>query len=575
MAYYGPPVKWSHAPFSEHPWASENDANPSRPAQTRRFGYFEYCMNTPVQTHTATDTAAFARWVGLFAGPLLALLCYALLPESFTNEANTVVPFSAAGRATLAVMVWMGTWWLTEAIDISATALLPLAVFPLLGIASMSATATPYANEIIFLFMGGFMLALSMQRWGLDRRIALLTLRLVGTKPPAMIAGFMLITAVLSMWVSNTATAAMMMPIALGVIDLVLRQNTGTSLDDHGGLPREGAPGRNFALSLMLGIAYAASIGGIATIIGSPPNGILVQFMKDSPDFPREISFIAWMEVGGIFTLVFLPIAWLLITFVLYPIRIKRIEGGDDLVRNELARLGPPKTGEIITFIVFICTATLWIIRPILTGGLGVERDEAGEIVTSIIPPLVPRLTDGGIAMMAAIALFILPVNLRTRTFTMNWSTAEKLPWGILILFGGGLSLAAAVGANGVAEFIGAQAGILAGAPTWVLILAVTTLIIFLTELTSNTATTATMVPVLAALAAGLGIAPELLIFPATIAASCAFMMPVATPPNAIVFGTGYITIRQMITAGLWLNLSGILIITVLTMTILRWVLGV
>lgn len=532
----------------------------------------------PSPTSTSTDTGALVRWIGLVAGPMLALICYALLPESFTlqtDDGATVAPFTAAGRATLAVMVWMGTWWLTEAIDISATALLPLAIFPLLGIASMSATATPYANEIIFLFMGGFMLALSMQRWGLDRRIALLTLRLVGTKPPAMIAGFMGITAVLSMWVSNTATAAMMMPIALGVIDLVLRQNTGSSLDAHGGLPREGAPGRNFALSLMLGIAYAASIGGIATIIGSPPNGILVQFLRDSKEMQRDISFIAWMEVGGVFTLFFLPIAWALITFVLYPIKVKRIEGGAELVRNELARLGPPKTGEIITFIVFICTATLWIIRPIITDGLGVELDDSSAIVSAIIPPLAPGLTDGGIAMMAAIALFILPVSIRERTFTMNWKTAEKLPWGILILFGGGLSLAGAVRANGVAEFIGAQAGILAGAPDWLLVLAVTALIIFLTELTSNTATTAAMVPVLAALAIGLGIAPELLIFPATIAASCAFMMPVATPPNAIVFGTGYVTIRQMITAGLWLNLTGIVLITVLTMTVLRFVLKI
>ncbi len=526
----------------------------------------------PGATPPATPSGSgLVRWIGLVCGPLFALACYHLLPESFSDPSGAPVPFTPAGRATLAVMAWMATWWLTEAIDISATALLPLAAFPLLGVAPMSAAAAPYANEVIFLFMGGFLLALSMQRWELDRRIALHMLRLVGTKPPAMIAGFMVITAVLSMWVSNTATVAMMLPIALGVIDLVLRQSTGASLEQHGGLPAAGTAGRNFALSLLLGLAYAASIGGIATIIGSPPNGILVQFLKES--YGIEVSFLQWFQVGGVFALVFLPLAWLLITFVLYPIAIERVEGGEALVREELARLGTPQAGEVITFVTFLCTATLWILRPVLQAGIGAEIDPAtGRALSYVVPPLLPGLTDGGIAMIAGLALFVLPVSLRTRTFAMNWPTAERLPWGILILFGGGLSLAAAVGANGVAEFIGAQARVLEGAPDWVLVLAVTASIIFLTELTSNTATTATMVPVLAALATGLELAPELLIIPATIAASCAFMMPVATPPNAIVFGSGYVTIPQMAAAGLWLNLTGTLLITVAALTLLRFV---
>jgi sodium-dependent dicarboxylate transporter 2/3/5 len=326
-------------------------------------------------------------------------------------------------------------------------------------------------------------------------------------------------------------------------------------------MPDAGTPGRNFALSLMLGIAYAASIGGIATIIGSPPNGILVQFV--ALEYGREISFAEWLLIGGPVALVFLPIAWALITWVLYPIRIDRIEGGRELFEREFRALGPMNGGEWATLIVFAITALLWILRPLL----------AQTAVGAGPDPLRPfaGLSDGGIAIVAALVLFVIPVGdsaraskAALRAFVMDWPTAEKLPWGILILFGGGLSLAAAVQANGVAEFIGAQTGFLRDMPTVVLVLAVTTGVIFLTELTSNTATTATLVPILGGLAGGLGVQPEMLIIPATIAASCAFMMPVATPPNAIVFGSGYVTIPQMAAAGFWLNIVGVVLITTL-----------
>jgi len=490
------------------------------------------------------------RLFGLFGGPLLGLLLYWLLPESYTAIDGSRVLLEHGARATLAVMAWMATWWLTEAIDISATALLPIAAFPVLGILPIGRATAPYGSDLIFLFMGGFILALSMQRWGLDRRIALFTLRIVGSRPANIIGGFMLITATLSMWVSNTATTAMMLPIALSVIDLVLKEHAGSSLD-AGGLPEVGMPGRNFALSLMLGLAYAASIGGIATIIGSPPNGILVQFV--ALEYGREISFAEWLLIGGPVTLVFLPLAWALITWVLYPIRIAAIEGGQALFEQEFRKLGPMQRGEWITLVVFACTALLWITRPLLAE-LSFGSAEA---------PWRPfaGLSDAGIAILAALALFIIPAGPRL-TFTMDWPTAVKLPWGILILFGGGLSLAAAVQANQVAEFLGAQASVLQGFPSIILVLAVTTGVIFLTELTSNTATTATLVPILAGLAIGLAVAPEMLIIPATIAASCAFMMPVATPPNAIVFGSGYITIPQMARAGLWLNLIGVVVVT-------------
>lgn len=507
--------------------------------------------------------------VGLIGGPVVALLIFVLLPHQYLGVDGELMPLTTAARATLAVMAWMAMWWLTEAIDIAATALLPIAVFPVLGVLPIGQATAPYASDLIFLFMGGFILALSMQRWGLDRRIALFTLRRVGSRPPAIIGGFMLVTAVLSMWVSNTATAAMMLPIALSVINLLLTKESGETATVPG-LPDTGDPGRNFALSLMLAIAYAASIGGIATIIGSPPNGILVEFV--ALEYGRDIGFSEWMLIGGPIALVFLPLAWALITWVLYPIKIKRIEGGGELFEQEFAKLGPMKAGEWITMIVFGCTALLWITRPLLVavtigGGADPWRPFAG-------------LSDAGIAILAAMALFVIPAQRSTAderstlTFTMNWTTATKLPWGILVLFGGGLSLAAAVKSNEVAEFLGVQAVGLRDFPPVVLVLAVTVGVIFLTELTSNTATTATLVPVLAGLALGLGVSPEMLIIPATIAASCAFMLPVATPPNAIVFGSGYITIPQMARAGFWLNIIGVVLITTMLYAVILPLLG-
>lgn len=513
--------------------------------------------------------------IGLVGGPIVALLVFVLLPYQYTGIGGETITLTGGARATLAVMAWMAAWWLTEAIDIAATALLPVAAFPIFGILPIREATAPYASDLIFLFMGGFILALSMQRWGLDKRIALFTLRRMGTRPPTIIAGFMLVTATLSMWVSNTATAAMLLPIALSVINLVLKKETGETLEGAG-LPEEGSDGRNFALSLMLSIAYAASIGGIATIIGSPPNGILVEFVAF--EYGREIGFAQWMLIGGPITLVFLPLAWALITWVLYPIKIKQIEGGSQLFDREFAKLGAMKRGEWITMIVFGCTALLWITRPLLTQITVGDGDGAFQPFSG--------LSDAGIAILAAMALFVIPAELSktdepaakwripAMTFTMSWKKAVELPWGILILFGGGLSLAAAVQANEVAEFLGAQAVVLEGFPVIILVLAVAAGVIFLTELTSNTATTATLVPILAGLALGLGVAPEMLIVPATIAASCAFMLPVATPPNAIVFGSGYITIPQMAKAGFWLNIIGVVLVTTMLYAIILPVLG-
>jgi sodium-dependent dicarboxylate transporter 2/3/5 len=478
------------------------------------------------------------RW-GRMAGPALAVVAYALLPDVRPGEHGDLVPFSHAGRATAAVAVWMATWWLSEAIPVYATALLPLVLLPLLGAASMRDAAAPYAHELIFLFMGGFLIALAMERWGLHRRIALTALRLVGDRPGHIVGGFMLVTAALSMWVSNTATAVMMLPVALSVIELVARQLGASSPEQAACDPA--SPVRAFALCLLLGIAYAASIGGMGTPIGTPPNLLLVSYARSH--LGVDIGFARWMGFALPLVVVFLPLAWWLLTRVLHPIALDRIAGGAGLFRDALRALGPMGTGERIVLAVFGLASLLWVTRPLLTG-----------LTLDGWKPLA-GLSDAGIAMGAAMILFVAPVDRRAGVFALDWPTAVRLPWGILVLFGGGLSLAAAIQANGVAELIGGQVVGLAGIPTVVVVLCIATTIVFLTELTSNTATTATMIPVLAALAP-----------------SCAFMLPVATPPNAIAFGSGFVGIRDMSRAGFWLNWIGVALITLFTHALaLRW----
>ena len=506
-------------------------------------------------------SALTVRRIGLFGAPLAALVCYHLLPLRYATGPGQWTDFSAAGRATLALMVWMAGWWLTEAVDIEATALLPIVAFPLLGIAPLSTVLPPYASDVIFLFMGGFVIGLAIERWGLDRRIAFFILRLVGARPGAIVGGFMAVTAFLSMWVSNTACAAMMVPIALSVIDMVLRTRTGVGLKDSGGIPQDRIAERNFATGLLLCIAYAASIGGIATIIGSPPNGIAVRYIEQT--FHRDVSFFQWLTVAGPFTLIFLPLTWLLVTRVLFRSDIGEIEGGRQHFDEQYRSLGPLKAGEKVVLGVFTVTAALWIGSPLLKDlTLGGRRPFAG-------------LSDAGIAMLAATALFIIPTDIRTGTRAMNWATATKLPWGVLMLFGGGLTLAGAIEANGVSAFIGNSSRSLAGLPPVLLLLAITTMTVFLSELTSNTAQVATMVPVLAAMAPALGMNPYVLILACTLGASSAYMMPVGTPPNAIVFGTGLLRLPQMMKAGLWLNLAGILVITALVALVIGPLLGV
>lgn len=476
------------------------------------------------------------KWVGLFVAPALFLAMLATsAPEAMSPEA----------WRTAAVGVLMAMWWVTEAVPIPATAVLPMVLFPLLGIVPIGEATAPYANPIIFLFLGGFIIALGMQRWELHRRIALTVVTWLGTQPHRLVLGFMIATAFLSMWVSNTATAVMMMPIGLSVIALVApRSETG----ELGQL--------NFGTSLMLGIAYAASVGGVATLIGTPPNALLAGFMNTA--YGIEIGFAQWMLVGLPLTVVALPIVWVLLTRVVFPIQIKSIPGGRERIRSELWKLGPVSAAEWRVGIVFTLTAMAWVFRPVLD-------------------PFIPGLNDTSIAIAAALVLFLMPAGgPRNRgRFILDWETAEQLPWGVLLLFGGGLSLANAVTVTGLAEWIGMSLSALVAWPTLLLVLVITLVIIFLTEMTSNTATAAAFLPVLAPLAVALGQNPLLLVVPAALAASCAFMMPVATPPNAIVYGSGYVTIPQMARAGVWLNLLFGVLITLVAYTVLMWVFGV
>lgn len=465
----------------------------------------------------------FRPWAGLLGG-LGLFLAFLLLPAP-----EDVPP--AAWR-TAAVGALMAVWWMTEALPLAATALVPLVLFPLLEVADFSAAAAPYANPLIFLFMGGFLLAMAMERWALHRRLALSIINRMGTRPLAIIAGFMTATAFLSMWVSNTATAMMMLPIGLSVVELV-RHRTGTDAEQT-----------HFAIVLMLVIAYGSSIGGIGTLIGTPTNALLAGFMAETYDV--EISFVGWMQLGLTLVVVALPLVFLLLTKVIFPIRLREIPGGRAFIQGELRALGPMSRPEKAVAAVFVGTAVLWIVRPLLGG-------------------VLPALTDAGVAMTSALLLFILPANLRRGTALLDWEHARRLPWGVLLLFGGGLSLAAAIQETGLAAWIGEQMALLGDLPLIVILLAVVTVVTFLTELTSNTATAAAFLPVLASVSLGIGQDPLWLGVPAALAASCAFMMPVATPPNAIVYGSSFVTIRHMARAGFVLNLLFIVLITLLT----------
>lgn len=475
-------------------------------------------------------------WIGRALGPVLALAAYFAIPDDpgLTSE----------GRATAALVILMAIWWMTEALPLAATALIPLVALPLLGVLPIEEATAPYADDTVFLFMGGFIIALAMQKHNLHLRIALLTMRVIGTKPRRIILGIMVATAFLSMWVSNTATTMIMLPIGLSVMAMAAKGVDGEDGESDPAVKR-------FGVTLMLSIAFAATIGGLSTLIGSPPNLILAGFVEQ--EYGIAISFADWMKVGVPLSAVFLVIAWLLITRVIYPVRISQIAGGRSVITDRLKELGRMSRGEWIVLAVFASTALLWIFRT---------RLAESEAVTGALP-FVANLNDAIIAIAASLALFLIPTDARKAEFAIDWKTVQSgIPWGVLLLFGGGLAIAAAVRATGLSEYIGSQVGGLGVLPTVLLVAAVCLIVLLLTELTSNTATAATFLPVLGGVAIGIGVDPMLMLVPAAFAATCSFMFPVGTPPNAIVFGSGQVTIGQMVRAGVWLNLVGVILIT-------------
>jgi sodium-dependent dicarboxylate transporter 2/3/5 len=480
------------------------------------------------------------RIVSLFGGPVLFLaVLLAWRPEA--------LPFPA--QATLATTLLMVWWWVTEAIPIPATSLLPLLLFPLLGVMPLRQAGASYGDPNIFLFMGGFFVALAMERWGLHRRIALRIVRTVGTSPRRVLLGLMVATAFLSMWISNTATALMMLPIGLAVIRHVEEFSRAGSIEDDPA----------FKTSLMLGIAYAASIGGIGTLIGTPPNIVFAASVRKL--FPRavEIGFVQWLSVGLPLVVVFVPLAWFLLAYVTVPVRLREIPGGRELVEQQLRSLGPMGRGERGVLIVFLLMAFGWIWR----GDINLGQFTIPGWATLL--GLGDRVHDATVALAAALLLFLIRVEGKA---LLDWDTAVRIPWGILLLFGGGIALADGFATTGLARWIGEQLAKLGDVPGPVMVVLTAALLVVLTEFTSNTAIAAIFMPILASTALAIGEDPLLLMVVGTVAVSLAFMLPVATPPNAIVFASGYVRMGEMLRAGIALDLAGILVVVGLMYTL-------
>ncbi|AFI06592.1 DASS family sodium-coupled anion symporter [Helicobacter cetorum] len=528
-------------------------------------------------SYTDDKSTKIVRVVGLIGGVLLALIVYYALHAQMPYAIEQIPKLSSLNSAAMpivaSVSILMGVWWMTEAIDLPATALLPLVLFSVFGVDKFASVSASYASPIIFLFMGGFILALGMQKWNLHTRIALSIILLVGTSPRRLILGFMIATGFLSMWVSNTATAVMMLPVGLSVLHLVAKL-VGTENKEktkrlqeeitkaHGGImshivhkgkdithaiqEKSAIYRTNFSICLMLGIAYSASIGSLGTLIGTPPNALLAGYMKTA--FNIEIGFSQWMVFGVPLAFIMLLLAWLLLTYVIFPLKIKEIPGGKEVVRAELHKLGRLSQAEILVGIIFILASLGWIFLGTLLKNYGIKVDKIDSVI----------------AMGVSVLLFILPANNKGERL-IDWDTTKKLPWDVLLLFGGGLALSAQFSKTGLSLWIGHLVSSFSHLPILLIIVVVTLMVIFLTEITSNTATAAAFLPVIGGVAMGMGYEGQsslLFTIPVALSATCAFMLPVATPPNAIAYGSGYVKIADMIKAGLWLNLVGVVLIS-------------
>jgi sodium-dependent dicarboxylate transporter 2/3/5 len=439
-------------------------------------------------------------------------------------------------RRTLGVAAWMVTWWITECAPILATSLLPVVLFPLLGIASTRDTTAPYANDLVFLFLAGFLLAQALERWESHARIAYRLVLLVGLSGRRVVLGVMLATGFISMWISNTATAAMMYPIAIAI----------------GGLFARDRPGDNSRTALMLGVAYAASIGGMATLIGTPPNLVVAGAMKQLTG--TGISFAQFMMIGTPITLVLLPVCWALLVFVVFPASSHLGEGADGMLRQRLVDLGPLRGGEARVVGLFLLTAIAWFMR---------ERKELGSVVVPGLVDLFPRLSDAAIGIAAAVLLFVIPGRTRdgNRRPLLTWTEARQIPWDILLFFGAGLTLAQATESQGLTAWFGSGLDRLGGLPPMVIYLGLAGTVLLLSELASNLAVATMTMPIAAALGHSVGQSPAVMMLVAGFAASTGFALPIATPPNAIVFGSGMVSVRQMARAGILLDIISVFIV--------------
>jgi solute carrier family 13 (sodium-dependent dicarboxylate transporter), member 2/3/5 len=460
--------------------------------------------------------------VGLFLGPLsFVLIILFYHPTGLNNAANAV----------LASASWIAIWWITEALPIAATALLPIILFPLSGGMGLNETTASYGHKYVFLYVGGFILAIAIEKWKLHRRIALTIIKVVGTNVTNIILGFMIATAFLSMWISNTATAVMILPVGMAIITQ-LKDNPKTIENEN----------LIFGKALMLAIAYSASIGGMATLIGTPPNLVFAGVIKET--YHVEITFFQWFIFGFPISIILLFLCWFYLTRFAFKFEQKEFPGGKQEIKKQLKALGNISKEEKIVFTVFVCTAFAWITRSFL------------------IKSFIPKIDDTIIAVFFAVILFILPANGKKEKI-IKWEDAVKLPWGIVLLFGGGMALALGFESSGLAIWIGERMVSLGFVPLLFLLLILISAVNFLTEITSNLATTAMLLPVLVSLASAVGVHPYLLLVGATMAASCAFMLPVATPPNAVVFGSGYLKIGDMVSKGFWMNIISIIILTI------------
>lgn len=463
------------------------------------------------------------RRIGFLLGPAAFL---ALLLSGIGEDDPT--------QRVLAVAAWMLIWWITEALPIYITAMLPMVFFPALGIMDVKATFIPYASPIIFLFLGGFIIALAMEERQLHKRIAFSLVRLTGTRPAGIVLGFMLATALVAMWISNTATAVMMLPIALSVVALLKEQNLEPQLF------------KRITLLLMLGIAYAANIGGTMTLIGTPPNLVFAGYYFEETGV--DFGFGQWLLIGLPVGLAMLAVGFLLLTKVIFRISGKRIEGVQEIFDAKWRELGQMKRAEWTVLVIFSLTVLVWITaQPI--------NDWIGQRV----------LNNTNIAMAGGLLMFVVPVSWKHGEFVLHWSSTTRLPWGILILFGGGLSLANGLEQAGIIDLVAQWVTGNVGANALLLSVGLALVSIFLTEVMSNVALVTVLLPVVFRIAHQVNVDPLTLTIPVTLAASCAFMMPISTPPNAVVYSSGYIKVGQMMKAGVWMNLLAVIIIVLMT----------